>query len=215
MMEKPEKRFRCSLASAPSCQAEESVLHASSFSLSFCLTVLVYQQAGLTAMIRPNAALWTREARVRAVYFHHSMLIPQMGSGFSSVLLVDSYVSRQFPRFRLKNRRTFTLFTTDVAPFVVIDLEVRRNQPQCSNFALNIRTRQSHCGSCRSKGGRCRGTNGNSSYIFSAEKCTFIIKYSKAWKWCRTFSANFFDLNVRHLTCLRSFCVEHSGQLPL
>src|SRR5437660_8283308 len=93
MMEKPEKRFRCSLASAPSCQAEESVLHASSFSLSFCLTVLVSQQAGLTAMIRPNAALWTREARVRAVYFHHSMLIPQMGSGFSSVLLVDSYVS--------------------------------------------------------------------------------------------------------------------------
>ena len=100
-------------------------------------------------------------------------------------------------------------------PLMVIDLNVRRNQPQCSNFALNIRTRQSHCGSCRSKGGRCRGTNGNSSYIFSAEKCTFIIKYSKAWKWCRTFSANFFDLNVRHLTCLRSFCVEHSGQLPL
>src|SRR6266849_3683979 len=97
---------------------------------------------------------------------------------------------------------------------LVIDLNVRRNQPQCSNFALNIRTRQSHCGSCRSKDGRCRGTNGNSSYIFSAEKCTFIIKYSKVWKWCRTFSAIFFDLNVRHLTCLRSFCVEHSGQLP-
>src|SRR5205814_6834177 len=98
--------------------------------------------------------------------------------------------------------------------FLVIDLNVRRNQPQCSNFALNIRTRQSHCGSCRAKDGRCRGTNGNSSYIFSAEKCTFIIKYSKVWKWCRTFSANFFDLNVRHLTCLRSFCVEQAGQLP-
>ena len=97
---------------------------------------------------------------------------------------------------------------------LVIDLNVRRNQPQCSNVALNIRTRQSHCGSYRSTGGRCRGTNGNSFYIFSAEKCTFIIKYSKVWKWCRTFSANFFDLNVRHLTCLRSFCVEHSGQLP-
>jgi putative ATPase len=26
--------------------------------------------------------------------------------------------------------------------------------------------------------------------------------------------AHFFDLNVRHLTYLRSFCVEHSGQLP-
>ena len=97
---------------------------------------------------------------------------------------------------------------------MVIDLNVRRNQPQCSNFALNVRTHQSHCGSCRSKGGRCRGTDGNSPYIFSAEKCTFIIKYSKVWKWCRTFNANFFDLNVRHLTYLRSFCVEHSGQLP-
>src|SRR5260370_22174218 len=98
---------------------------------------------------------------------------------------------------------------------LVIDLNVRRNQPQCSIFALNIRIRQSHCGSCRSKGGRCRGTNGNSSYIFSSEKCAFIIKYSKAWKWCRTFSASFFYLNVLHLTCLRSFCVEHSGQLPV
>ena len=97
---------------------------------------------------------------------------------------------------------------------LVIDLNVRRNQLQCSNFALKVRIRQSHCGPCRSKDGRCRGTNGNSSYILSAEKCTFIIKYSKVWKWCRTFSANFFDLNVRHLTCLRSFCVEHSGQLP-
>src|SRR6266566_2539251 len=86
---------------------------------------------------------------------------------------------------------------SNIEPNYQIDLNVRRNQPQCSNFALNIRTRQSHCGSCRSKGGRCRGTNGNSSYIFSAEKCTFIIKYSKAWKWCRTFSPNFFALNVR------------------
>jgi hypothetical protein len=75
-------------------QAEERVLHASSFSLSFGLTVLVSQQAGLTAMLRPHAALWTREARARAVYFHHGMVIPQMGSGFSSVFLVDSSVSR-------------------------------------------------------------------------------------------------------------------------
>ena len=33
-------------------------MHTSSFSPSFCLTVLVDQQAGLTAMSRPNAALW-------------------------------------------------------------------------------------------------------------------------------------------------------------
>src|SRR5258708_32994821 len=98
---------------------------------------------------------------------------------------------------------------------VVIDLKVRRNQPQSSNFALKVRSSQNLRGSCRSRGGRCRGTNGNSSYIFSAEKCAVIIKYSKVWKWCRTFSANFFDLKVRHQACLRSFCVEPSGQLPI
>ena len=38
-----------------------------------------------------------------------------MGGGFSSVLLVDSYVSRRFPMFHLKNRRTFALFTSNLA----------------------------------------------------------------------------------------------------
>src|SRR5207248_1566657 len=33
-------------------------------------------------------------------------------SGFSRFSMVDSYGSRRFPRFRLKNCRTFTLFTT-------------------------------------------------------------------------------------------------------
>ena len=104
-----------------------------------------------------------------------------------------------------------------LAPFwwiMVIDLNVRRNSLQCSNFAFKVRASKNLRSSCHSRGGRCRETNGNSSYIFSAEKCTVIIKYSKVWKWCRTFDANFFDLNVRHQTCLRSFCVEHSGQLP-
>ena len=139
------------------------------------------------------------EARCRALFL----------ALFTPMLTIEGNVSRL--RARSAHFVSHLPFTLQL---LVIDLNVRRNQPQCSNFALNIRTRQSHCGSCRSKGGRCRGTNGNSSYIFSAEKCTFIIKYSKVWKWCRTFSANFFDLNVRHLTCLRSFCVEHSGQLP-
>src|SRR5439155_24805797 len=99
--------------------------------------------------------------------------------------------------------------------FLVIDLKVRRNQPQSSNFAFKVRASKNLRGSCRSWGGRCRRTNGNSSYIFSAEECTFIIKYSKVWKWCRTFRSKKIALNVRHQTCLRSFCVEHSGQLPL
>ena len=101
-------------------------------------------------------------------------------------------------------------FTTQV----VIDLNVRRNQPQCSNFAFKVRASKNLRSSCRSRGERCLGANGNSSYIFSTVKYTVIIKYSKVWKWCRTFSANFFDSNVRHQACLRSICVEHSGQLP-
>jgi hypothetical protein len=118
------------------------------------------------------------------------------------------------PRLGVKSVHFVGYLPTALFPPVVIDPNVRRNQPQCSNVALNIRPRQSHCGSCRSTGGRCRGTNGNSSYIFSAEKCTFITKCAKALKCCRTSRANFFDLKVRHLTCLCSFCVELSGQLP-
>ncbi len=106
-------------------------------------------------------------------------------------------------------------FTTSFRRLLVIDLNVRRNQPQCSNFAFKVRASKNLRGSCRSRGGGCQGTNGNSSYIFSTEKYTVIIKYSKVWKWCRTFSANFFDPNVRHQACLRSICVEPSGQLPV
>src|SRR6266567_4676127 len=130
--------------------------------------------------------------------------------------VVNGCAAHAWRQLLICHLKTCSLFIeiTIYKTVVVIDLNVRRNQPQCSNFALNVRTHQSHCDSCRSKGGRCQGTDGNSPYIFSAEKCTFIIKYSKVWKWCRTFNANFFDLNVRHLTWLRSFCVEHSGQLP-
>ncbi len=46
------------------------------------------------------------------MYLQRFMLTPQMGSGFSRVFLVNSYVSRQFPTFHLKNRRTFMLFTS-------------------------------------------------------------------------------------------------------
>lgn len=36
----------------------------------------------------------------------------RLWSGFSRSSMVDSYVSRQFPMFRIKNRRTFALFTS-------------------------------------------------------------------------------------------------------
>ena len=97
---------------------------------------------------------------------------------------------------------------------LVNDLKVRRNHPQCLNVVFKVRTSQNPRGSCRSRGGRCQGTHGNSSYIFSNEEYTGVIKYAQVWKWRRTLGAYFFDPNVRHQACLRSVCVEHSGQLP-
>ena len=47
-----------------------------------------------------------------AVNLQISRTVNLSRGGFSSVLLADSSVSRQFPTFHLKNRRTFTLFTT-------------------------------------------------------------------------------------------------------
>jgi len=63
--------------------ADERLLHESWFSLSFCLTVLVYQPVRLAA---DGVTLSKRQGRLtqsRAIYLPHSMLIPQMGSGFS------------------------------------------------------------------------------------------------------------------------------------
>ena len=107
-----------------------------------------------------------------------------MQRGFASFFLCGQTFGRKWPIFR-----------------------VIRMCPECSNTSESLWLVPLH-------GRKMPGTNGNSSCIFSAEKCTVIIRYAKVWKWCRTFSANYFDLNVRHLTCLRSFCVEHSGQLP-
>src|SRR5947209_19875304 len=74
---------------------------------------------------------------------------------------------------------------------MVIALNVRRNRPQSSIFALNVRTSKNIRGSCRSRSGRCQGANGNSSYIFSNEEYTVVIKYSQVGKWCRTLGAHF------------------------
>ena len=123
-----------------------------------------------------------------------------IGSGFTWMANADSQDSDQFPTLPYKICPSLSEFTISplLGMFLVNDLKVRRNQPQSSNFAFKVRASKNLRGLCRSRGGRCQGTNGNSSYIFSAEKCTFIIKYSKVWKWCRTFSANSFDLKVRH-----------------
>src|SRR2546430_5390077 len=46
-----------------------------------------------------------------AVNLHMSSAVNRSRGGFSRLWMVDSYVSRRFPMFHLKNRRTFTLFT--------------------------------------------------------------------------------------------------------
>ena len=63
-----------------------------------------------------------------------------MGSGFSSVLLVDSYVSRQFPRFRAKNRRTFAPFTMSFLQLLTLVgtvclLQKYTSRPEANFFA--------------------------------------------------------------------------------
>ncbi len=62
---------------------------------------------------------------------------------------------------------------------MVNDLKVRRNQPQGSNLAFKVRSRQSLCGSSRSRSGRCQGTNGNLSGIFSLEKSSVVMCMSQ------------------------------------
>src|SRR5260370_239753 len=59
---------------------------------------------------------------------------------------------------------------------LVNDLKVRQNQPQGSNLAFKVRSSQNLRGSCRSRGGRCQGTNGNLYGIFSIEKSSVVMK---------------------------------------
>ena len=97
---------------------------------------------------------------------------------------------------------------------MVNDLNVQRNQLQGSNFASNVRPSLILPGLCRSQSGRSQRIHANSSYIFFYQKLPVLVKRANVWKWCRTFNAKIFVLNVRHLTSPRSFRVEHSGQLP-
>src|SRR5437870_5421819 len=91
----------------------------------------------------------------------------------------DSQHSRRIPTFRLKNYRTFALFTTAVhraVPALVIGVNVRRNQPQGSNVGLNVRLSNEPSRLYYSGGGRFKAMNGNLFCIFSTEKYLVIRK---------------------------------------
>ena len=61
----------------------------------------------------------------------------RMGSGFSGVFLADSQVSRRFPRFHLKNRRTFTLFTKLMARLDAVAARQRVSSSQLYAIELD------------------------------------------------------------------------------
>ena len=123
----------------------------------------------------------------------------QVESGFSDIFLPNSQVSRRFPRFHLKNRRTFTLFTNAVLlVIVVIWLTVRTNWSHGSDFGLKTWTRSISFASDRFGSGSFKARSRNLSCIF----CIISIMrgYSpreaiRSWK--------------RH-TCPRTWCTQRS-----
>src|SRR5256714_7767624 len=83
---------------------------------------------------------------------------------------------------------------------LVNDVKVRRNQPQCSNFAFKVRSSQSHSGSYRSQRGRCQATGGNLYCIF----CLKNDMYSKN----ESERGNGVELSAKKI------CAESSTQWP-
>src|SRR5690242_17139030 len=82
--------------------------------------------------------------------------------------MVDSSVSCRFPMFRLKNRRTFTLFTNyAVAPGQLVNWpKVRTNQFQGSEIRLKVGTRRNSFATYRFWRGIFKTRGGNLLCIF-------------------------------------------------
>jgi len=109
----------------PLVPADERRLQESLFFLSFCLTVLVSQKVSPGNQWSDTIQTTrTPERRSQAIYLPHSMLIPQMGSGFSRRWLVDSYNSRWFPLFHHKRAR----------PTLGVNYHYARSHPPCSKI---------------------------------------------------------------------------------
>src|SRR5260221_6758268 len=89
---------------------------------------------------------------------------------FTEVCEVDSHVSRRFPTIHLKNRRTFTLFTSWTQELVVNWPKVRTNWPQGSDFGLKTWTRSISFASDRFGSGSFKAMNGNLYCIFSTKE---------------------------------------------
>ena len=99
---------------------------------------------------------------------------------------------------------------------LVNDLKVRPNQPEGSNFAFKVRSRQKPHGWSRfwSRGFDVRDEN--LCHLFSPEKCPVVMKRSRTLEMVSNLQRNTFDLKVRHrdsqssifVRTLRSFTIN-------
>ena len=119
----------------------------------------------------------------------------------------DSHDSDQIPTLQCKICPPLSEFTTR-ARFLVIGLNVRRNQPQSSIFRLNVRSRNEPSSLYCSGSGRCEASDGNLSCIFSTEKYPVIRKRGRQVKVVSNIHPNFLGLNVRRNGPQPSICVR-------
>src|SRR5712691_1467791 len=81
---------------------------------------------------------------------------------------------------------------------VVNDLKVRPNQPEGSNFAFKVRSRQKPHGWIRSWSRGFDVRDENLCHLFSPEKCPVVMKRSRTLEMVSNLQRNTFDLKVRH-----------------
>jgi len=132
--------------------------------------------------------------------------------GFMLRESVDSKHSRRIPIIDLKNRRTFTLFTTSYT-LLVIWLNVRRNLPQSSNFWLNVRSSNELSRLYCPGSGRYEAMSGNLYCVFSTEKYSVIRKRGRQVEVMSNIHPKFFGVNVRRYGPQPSIFIRSFSQI--
>src|SRR5436305_3287719 len=81
---------------------------------------------------------------------------------------------------------------------VVNDLKVRPNQPEGSDLAFKVRSRQKPHGWSRFWSREFDVRDENLCHLFSPEKCPVVMKRSRTLEMVSNLQRNIFDLKVRH-----------------
>src|SRR5438874_6062709 len=106
---------------------------------------------------------------------------------------------------------------------VVNDLKVRPNQPEGSDLAFKVRSRQKPHGWSRFWSREFDVRDENLCHLFSPEKCPVVMKRSRTLEMVSNLQRNIFDLKVRHrgsqsshfVRTLRSFTRNQPTNIPL